>query len=302
MILAIVALLAVLALIFFLARTKSNPNPVASSPSPVKVEPTVRSTAAKPTPRAIPKDPLQGPLINDAPQFAAWEVTYEYPDTSKAESSAPPVARGGRIQQIIVTKTLPNRCIATIDESGRKLVRWCVGTTQYAYPPGATTPFRSQPGIPGDPFYITIKRDFDGFQWISKKNFVGIKNMAGRDCLAFQANTAIASVEPEKKSDPEGDFNRKVTMDAMIKANPNSQPQAPASSPQQSAPASTISEAYIDLETRLPVLLRLPDQVRTYKVLPAPTAMLPLPPEVVKIEEEVANYQKQFSQPPLRPY
>ena len=141
-----------------------------------------------------------------------------------------------------------------------------------------------------------------GAAGISNKNFIGIKSVAGRDCLVFQAETTRADIEPEKKSDPEWEFCQKIIWNDMIKARGKDQPQATASPPPQSVPETTVSIACIDLETRLPVLLRLPDQVRTYRFLPDPEAALILPPEVAKIEEEVAKYQKQFSQHPLKPY
>lgn len=253
------------------------------------------------------KPPLPaGPLIKSAPDFAAWQVTFQYPPKSTAHSAKageanPSTPKAGRIAQCTVTKTLPNRCEVAVDESGQKTVFWCAGKIQYTYRPGYNPPFMSIPGNPGDDSYRDMAQDFPEFRWISKENFVGVKAMSGRDCLVFQAAISRAALEPEKKVDPEWEQINRVLTGNIADAGGQKSPGKPLDDPQKTSPTAA-SIAYVDLVTRLPVLLSLPSETRSYKFLPAPTAILPLPGDIAKQVEGFEQYSKKLAQPALRPY
>ncbi|MCX6968097.1 MAG: hypothetical protein NTZ46_10055, partial [Verrucomicrobia bacterium] len=60
--------------------------------------------------------------------------------------------------------------------------------------------------------------------------------------------------------------------------------------------------AYVDLETRLPVMCQRGDEVRLFKFMAPPQAMLVLPPEVQKDLKRRANDIELLSRMPARPF
>ena len=94
------------------------------------------------------------------------------------------------------------------------------------------------------------KEDFQGFEWLSLKNYKEIQPVQGRPCYVF---------ESEQESAP----NPLFAADKSTKDSPK------------------LYRAYIDVETKLPVALQTGKETRVYAFSPPTAADLTLPPEVL---------------------
>ena len=108
------------------------------------------------------------------------------------------------------------------------------------------------------------KADFEGFGWISKRNFDGIEKVMGQDCLVFRDKLKLTGDNARSGPPPTG-------------------------------------VACISADSRLPVALQLGEESRTYQFGAAPTDMLAIPPKVDALINQWRKTLRQASMPPGKP-
>ena len=215
-----------------------------------------------------------GPLLSKAPDFAQWTVTTktEVTPTGARPSATPKTSRHHKAppgpptnQMASVIKTQSLRYEETVTGGGNKVQKWCVPDMQVTIEASGQPLVALKEGAKNSSAYTDYsKTDFMGFEWISPRNFTGVENVMGQECLVFKDKIKI-----EGGGDP-------------------------------SEPPPEVS-AYINAATRLPVQLTLDDEVSTYQFGPAPQAMLTLPPEVESVVTQWRETMRQSDLMPAKP-
>jgi hypothetical protein len=209
--------------------------------------------AQQPTPPPLPP----GPLLNKAPDFAQWAITIKSAGTEKEEKASPspepsakPSASG--VYRIGVIKT--GKVRHEVQAVGAQVISdiWSLDGTSVSFDPRTKVPQVSQSGS-------SAGSDFPGLEWISEKNYAGIKKVNGKDCIVF--NDMVFNVRP---NGTRNEFGGKVN-----------------------------AVAYVDLETRFPVTMQRGEDTYAYQFGAPPQAMLAAPPEVT---QAVGAYQQRMNQ------
>jgi hypothetical protein len=168
--------------------------------------------------------------------------------------------------------------------NGKKFETWRVGAMQISALPGSgelaiSEPSASDIGLTDPEAYTDYsKTDFPGFEWISKKNYLGVQEMAGRQCLVFKDSVSDLSEDAI----------------AVAEENPEGAPKIPV----RRSPTA----AWIDLETRLPVVLQKGDRKSAFVFGPTPAAMLTLPPKIQSLLDRRAKALEMLTRRPAKPY
>ena len=154
-----------------------------------------------------PAPPPTGPLLNRAPKFSQWTLSYAYPKTKDSDSSPPsaPLPPGVPLPPLQATVTKTDRFYheLIVDTGHGKSEEWFDGTTAAFLQAG--NPHFSIGGspTPGSNFTDFSKQDFDYLDWISLKTFAGVKKVNGQDCLVFQqgsgSDTTTAYINAETR-------------------------------------------------------------------------------------------------------
>ena len=208
--------------------------------------------AQTPAPGSTPPPvPPPGRLLNRAPDFSQWTVSYK---TSVPDKPNPgekvPVDSGDSVT--VVTKTKPVYHVQRLNGAGRRIDQWAEGGVQVVILPNAQLPLVSAPG--GESYGINFTRsDFPDVAWVSRKNFADIKNVMGFDCLIFRDK-----VRPIMEG-ARGVGEVIPTLDA---------------------------EAGIDIKSRLPIYLRLGDSMTTYVYGTAPSSPLVPPANIASLIQQ----------------
>jgi len=133
--------------------------------------------------------PPEGPLLNRAPSFSEWTISYKYPkDTEEKDAVFSPVDLGGmapKPRRVTVTKTGKVVHEVTIDVSGGKMEKWSDGKRQVIELPGGQGAQIIE--TMGGPFAILGTNynagDFQGLDWITRENYKGVY---GKTYLVFE--------------------------------------------------------------------------------------------------------------------
>lgn len=210
--------------------------------------PASAQTSASPT-------PPPGPLLNKAPDFAAWTIISQR--VPAALAAAEPKPASPKLPQVVttITKTghvrhsvIRHRVRKIDDGSGEEV--WQEDqyvVTHESVWKGAQLDFNATSED-------TPMADFPEFGWISAANFVGVQQVQGAACLAFEATIIVGG--GGKESGGEGGKGNDASM-----------------------PGAQLHErGFIDLKTRLPKFLLNGDILSSYTFETAPGAMLVLPP------------------------
>jgi hypothetical protein len=188
---------------------------------------------------ALPSGP---PIAVRAPAYSQWIIKLVPPQPGKEQESKPPTPTWGSV--VTTTKTQKLILRQTLDEKNETWDTWCIGESQVTLWPGGKSWTLGAPpadaSIPDSLYEDYSQSDFPGFGWISAKNFTGVENIHGRDCLVFKDQMKPYPDEP--------------TLFDYV--------------------------ACIDLKTRLPVSLQSVRGLHTYEFLTPPTEMLSVPPLV----------------------
>lgn len=243
----------------------------------------IASFAQSPTPPPLPSGAL---LAN--PEFAQWQVTIadqtkQAPAPSSGESSgqaasAKAVSAKAATQTIIrVTKTKNIRYQEIVDPSTGKVTIWCEDNLQVMMTPGEPMPTLYSAPDPTNPYYVSYtKSPFPECAWVSAKNYTGIQKINGRDCIVFG----------DKIGDEQSDVQERENEAKLLGKK--------AYTGKYESPVA----AYIDLETRLPVISRKGSEIRTYQFYPAPRTMLPLPSDIAAVIKQYEQRLKDYSRTP----
>lgn len=120
--------------------------------------------------------------------------------------------------------------------------------------------------------------DFAGLDWISATTYKGIKKYQGRDCILFNGQVSPLNAAQRKQESIEIEsakaWGRPVPEEVKVPA-----------------------VAYIDLETRLPLLVTFGGEKQIYQYGAPPTSPLPLPAELAAPVKAYAQRMQRLSAP-----
>jgi hypothetical protein len=233
------------------------------------------------TPGALP----EGPLVKPFPSQVRWTITRKgisdahEPSASQAsseqapgeqapgsENGAPKKASPFEIQ-IIGEKVGDVTHIITTYGSGIKQEVWKKGGQQTTMKTGWKEPLAG-----------SASEEVEDINWISSKNFTGIRKASGRDCMVFRDRLlpGIYRMRPDllQKSEAGSERDRKEEQRVNKVLGSKSENLDPEKLKMNAV-------ACIDLESRLPMALQVGNNVTTYKyeALP-PSYVLELPANV----------------------
>ena len=199
-----------------------------------------------------------GPLLARAPDFSCWIATFGHP-SSQAQV---PMSTSQKEVRATFTKTKGIYYEEYINPAGKVWKTWRASRIQATIAPEGTVIL----GSVGDPRLVTdySKTDFLGTDWISDKNFIGVRQYKGRKCLVFSETAQV--MDPSANVLPYARAGDKAAPIRLIEQ---------------------ISTAIIDFETRLPWYVQRGQATYTYEYLRPPAAMLQFPPEVMGAAEKV---------------
>lgn len=236
------------------------------------------SAAAQTRQVSLPTGPFIAP---HAPEMSSWTAVYTWSGKPEAEEEAahqtmleqqkqsdpelvrileknPGFAqRVPRIVRLETVKTGPIKVEVTVYSSGVKGERW-LKRQMIALRDPFVNRIVLEPSTAAGP-----EHDFPDFAWVAEKYFKGIELVGGRECLLFEGTVLDSQVES----------GRLFMEDSTI-------------------PGEEITAtAVIDLETRLPVLLKYKQVVRTYSFNAPPGQQLTLPTDVA---EQIAKSERLY--------
>ncbi len=213
-----------------------------------------------------------GPLLKSVPEFSQWEIEVTHPidpaNTRKSEK-----AQAGRI---VTTKT-GDIIHETTDHNGQRSEKWFVGPLQYTKASGRREWLESDGSVGADgarldPDYSPLPASgFRDLEWVTAGTYCGVFRHEDRECLVFvPLDLAGVTTHPRTVS--------KEFLDAQD------------------------TLAYIDAESRLPVLARIGGENRVYRFKPAPTEMQLLPLDISGQMEKGEAARSRLLEAPPRPY
>ena len=243
---------------------------------------------ASPEASAIPP----GPLMKSAPSSSQWIVEFKYTDgkvNANHPNQAPSIHEQARVMKITAVRSGPVTYEESVDEMGKRKEKWFSNNNQYIRDPKS-----SIYSIAGDKEFSSVDREyhsptgFAGFDWISKGNFLGVQKVLGRDCLIFHDQKEEgAVVDPDliaHMREVRADFGHK---DGKTK-------------PDAAALLIDVT-ACIDATTRLPVLLQLGGETRTFTFLEPPSSPVALPDDLKnQLEQRQKAWSKMLQAAPRR--
>ena len=217
----------------------------------------------------------KGTLLKHAPEFSQWIVTSSTPTAAASKGTLASVsdAAGSKVlKRVQVIKTGSTRYILDVESNGTRMETWCAGTKQVYLRPEWKHPMLADESDIKDPMSVDIsKTDFPGCEWVSAKNYKGIQKLSGRDCIFFSDTVVITQEIVPGNSSKTSSYQYQAS-------------------------------AYVDLETRLPVMLVTPTEVAVYQFGTAPNSPLTLPAPVKEVIDEQEKAVKQATSMPPRPF
>jgi len=229
-----------------------------------------------------------GPAIQKwAPDMAKWVVATR---AANAPSAAPangvPEAPGAAesdekkhwIPVTTVTKTGNIYHVRMVDSQNEVWHIWADGSVtvvESGTRAGAAFVAPSPDSDWVNPLFVDFSEsDFEGFGWVSAANYRGTNEFMGRMCLIFRDKVKVGTVE----ADPEaGRANSAVDL---------YEPR----------------EAYVDLETRLPVALSGAEGWKMFTFFPPPASMQSLPECVKELVSKQRELDDSLARRPRKPY
>ncbi|HEY8994294.1 MAG TPA: hypothetical protein VIM71_06525 [Lacunisphaera sp.] len=223
-----------------------------------------------------------GPLLHAAPDFAQWTTQYSYPDDTKKDGTDAAAAKNvplpgnlaNRPRTLVTTKTRDVIHMETTTVGGAVTDAWQIkGDCWVKYPGKAlwTGYTASNPTEIVGKLRATLLLPASGFRdltWLDKDAYAGRTKSEWGDCYVFLPGGHAANADISK---------------GILDAAP--------------------IIAYVDAQTRLPVMVRNPDGMRVFKfVQPPPTSVLQIPDVLVGEIKETNAVQVQRNAAPSREY
>lgn len=232
---------------------------------------TQTATATKPT---LPT----GPLLRTVDNFSRWEVSFAYSDDQQKkgdtiDAKATSLSENARPRKITTTKTGPIIHEETTDVIDRQTDTWFNGNTQYAKAGSSRIWLQASPGLMGDTAYHPLPANgFRNLDWITPDNYVGLVPAAGgRQYLVFT----------------QGGLQKLDLTDAAERND-------------RMTKAGTI--AYVDADSRLPILVRINGETRAYRFDAAPAQVQTLPVDLADQIKKGEEARARLLQSAARPY
>ncbi len=231
---------------------------------------------AAPLPEQTPVPLAPGPLLNRAPDYSQWLVSSK---SGPADAVQAPDQKTKYDQITRVRKTGSIRYEITANADGRRFEKWCTGNLQATVIPGVKDPQIAMASAvaKGNVGYTDYSQsDFPGFEWISRKNYIGTQSMAGVPCIVFHTGP---------------DDTGAAALSGTAAPNPG----APVAIPKGG------STAYIAADSRLPVLLVADGSMKFFQFEAPPSTPLVLPPNVEAALDNITMRLRQAAAPPPPP-
>ena len=241
------------------------------------------------TPPALPPGPILA--VQD---FAAWQVVTTRQAAAKPSDKEPSKADASPkvVSTQTITKTGTIRLEVTVDEDGNKFTKWNVEGGEVSQisgqPPmllrvrpnarkNAARPATSSAAVfkPKE----ALPDDFPEVVWVSENNFTGITKAAGADYLTFKDRLTFLS--PAEINDA------KATTARLGQSFNEDNFKEPAT-------------AYVNADTHFPVSATRGKDTFIYKLLPAPTQVQTVPPEIERVIEMESHRQDDLIRRPAR--
>lgn len=188
----------------------------------------------------------------ELPKFASWEISLEHavnPDEAEGDRSRP--------VRVVVTRTGDLIREEVFWSDDKKTQKWIYNKLLQVFEENTSGRlFRIPSTVLADDFSDYSKGDFTELAWIGESNYQGITEVDGRTCFLFR--TAPGSVRRPQEEELNAGIPREL-----------------------SGPTGNRNElsAAIDVQTLLPVWFDNGAVKKTYRILPAPTSALKMPPE-----------------------
>lgn len=246
-----------------------------------------------------------GPWLKRVPVPSQWIVSFSSKSQEAAKPKPTPVETRAK-RTVAVSKGTNIMVEVTTRQNGAITQRWHAGGL-FLTQVGRGGDWIPSSGGPQNSFNDTdySRSDFSGFDWISEKNYVGVRAIGKQQCLVFRDKVitmepidveAIRSVIAQSLRDWQAkQEDRKAKAGSSPSAAPP--PSDPAPRPFNIDDYKMIAEATIDTASGLPVMLSYQTErgaeTRTYQFLPPPATPLSLPPEAQKfVDAERARLQR----------
>jgi hypothetical protein len=227
------------------------------------------SEASPSQPSLQKSDTPSGTLLNPAPAFSQWAITFQYlQDFSKSDNT--PLPNDFLLpRKVVFTKTNDIIHQEITNVAGQNIDSWQVGSNMYVKLPDQNywgvydSTFRAD-NSGANPLFLPLPPvNFHDLEFVISENFIGETKSNGKKLLTFSPPGESRNAPPANDS-------------SMLEFAP-------------------ITMVQIDDTTRLPLVHSIKGkEVRTYTFLSPPSSMLQLPPALLqqfkKVEEHRAKY------------
>jgi len=255
------------------------------------------------------------PWLKRAPVPSQWVVSYsgkskelKEPAQPKASPSQTPVDLTAR-KTVAVNKATNLLVEVTTRQSGAIVSRW-----------KASGLFLTQVGSGGNWFASSGPQngfnetdytncDFPGFDWISEKNYAGVKKIGSAQCLVF--HDKVVTMDPKELSLIQTEMQQAINDWEIKQEERKANPSSSATNEDPPPRKFNIDDykmdtvAVIDSATGLPVMLSYMtdtgNETRTYQFYPAPATPPSLPPGAQAIVTAQQDRLKRLSRPAAIP-
>ena len=253
---------------------------------------TLHAQQAVPPPSLPPLPP--GPLLKRAPDYATWTVTckgqpIESEELKKAVTTGEEKPKDKEDKEPVTMASTVVKTGSTIlelntDTSGQRKEIWHVGGLMVMKRSDAAEPTVWPDSVQPDIYSANFADgDFAGLDWISPTTYTGMAKYQGRDCIQFSGE--VSPLNPKAREEEAIAIREAITFGQPV--------------PQEVKVAAV---AYIDLETRLPLIATFGKEKRIYQYGTPPTADLTLPAELANAVKEREKQMKRLTSAPARAY
>jgi len=250
---------------------------------------TLHAQQAAPSSSLPPLPP--GPLLKRAPDYSTWTVTSQG-HAVEGRQLAKAVATGAEKSKdkeavpttSTVVKTGSTILEVNIDTGGRRREIWHVGGMMVMKQSDAAEPIVWPDSVQSDIYSVNFaSADFAGLDWVSATTYAGMAKYQGRDCIQF--NGEVSPLNPKAREEELIAIGQAIAFGLPV--------------PQETKVAAV---AFIDLETRLPLIVTFGNEKRIYQYGAPPAADLTLPPELANAVKEREKQLKRLSAGPARAF
>jgi len=250
---------------------------------------TLHAQQASPSPNLPPLPP--GPLLKRAPDYSTWTVTsqgHALEGRQPVKSATSGEGRSKDKEPVTVASTVVKTGSTILelnaDADGKRKEIWHVGGLMVMKQPDTPEPIVWPDSVQADIYSVNFANaDFAGLDWVSATTYMGMAKYQGRDCIQFRGE--VSPLNPKAREEEAIAIGQAIAFG-------------------QPAPAETKVEAvaYIDLETRLPLVVTFGNEKRIYQYGTPPVADLTLPPELANAAKEREKQLKRLSSGPARAF